>query len=171
MDVVRSTRLVQGPGRTRGTAKLLLSYLNGKMPVLVDTTLSVVDIADCTRGHLLAEVHGASGQRYVLSGTAMPIREAVAMLERASGISRPMRMLPAWAATVMGAAVGAVGRVRKRRVSFCPEMVRTLLHGHTYDGSRATRELGLEYTPIEESVGRMVHWYREQGLIGSPSAG
>ena len=44
-------------------------------------------------------------------------------------------------------------------------MVRTLLHGHAYDGSRATRELGLVYTPIEETIRRTLAWYEERGLI------
>jgi dihydroflavonol-4-reductase len=160
---------VQGPGRTRGTAKLLLAYLNGRMKALVETRLSIVDIADCTEGHLLAERHGRPGERYVLCGATMPIREAVDLLGRVAGIERPVRMLPPPVARAAGEAVGAVGRLRRRRVPFCREMVRTLLHGHAYDGSRATRELGLEYTPIEESVRRLVAWYREQGLIDSPA--
>jgi dihydroflavonol-4-reductase len=50
-------------------------------------------------------------------------------------------------------------------------MVRTLLHGHTYDGSKATRELGLVYTPLEETLLRTVAWYVEQGLVHRPLPG
>jgi len=49
------------------------------------------------------------------------------------------------------------------------ELVRTLLHGHRYDGSKATRELGLTYRPIEETVARTLAWYAERGLIHRPS--
>jgi dihydroflavonol-4-reductase len=49
-------------------------------------------------------------------------------------------------------------------------MIRTILHGHAYDGSRATRELGVTYTPIEESIRRTVAWYVEQGLVETPPA-
>ena len=52
---------VQGPGRTSGTARLLIGYLNGKLPAAVDGPLNVIDIADCTRGHLLAEERGVAG--------------------------------------------------------------------------------------------------------------
>ena len=70
LDVVHvNPSSVQGPGRTRGTAKILLDYLNGKLKVMVDSTLSVVDIADCTEGHLLAETRGRAGERYLLSGS------------------------------------------------------------------------------------------------------
>ena len=47
----------------------------------------------------------------------------------------------------------------------CREMMRTLLHGHRYDGSRAERELGLAYTPLAETLRRTVVWYRSVGLI------
>jgi dihydroflavonol-4-reductase len=49
-------------------------------------------------------------------------------------------------------------------------MMRTLLHGHAYDGSRATRELGLVYTPFEESLRRTVDWYVAEGLAPAASA-
>jgi dihydroflavonol-4-reductase len=47
----------------------------------------------------------------------------------------------------------------------CREVVRTVLHGHAYDGSRATRELGLAYSPLEESLRRTLDWYVEAGLV------
>jgi dihydroflavonol-4-reductase len=65
-----------------------------------------------------------------------------------------------------GAAVmEAVARLKGGKPRVCREMVRTMLHGHAYDGSRATRELGLEYTPAQETVSRLVAWFREEGLI------
>ena len=51
-------------------------------------------------------------------------------------------------------------RVRGRKPPVCREMVRTLLHGHRYDGSRATRELGLGYTPVRETFRRTIDWAR-----------
>jgi dihydroflavonol-4-reductase len=47
----------------------------------------------------------------------------------------------------------------------CPEAVRTLLHGHRYDGSKATRELGLTYTPVEDTLRRTLEWCAERGLV------
>jgi dihydroflavonol-4-reductase len=55
LDVVSvNPASVQGPGRASGSAKLLLDYLNGRIPAVVDSRISLVDIADCTEGHLLA---------------------------------------------------------------------------------------------------------------------
>jgi dihydroflavonol-4-reductase len=48
-------------------------------------------------------------------------------------------------------------------------MVRTLLHGHAYDGSRATRELGLDYTPLEDTLARTIAWLVAEGLVPTGS--
>jgi dihydroflavonol-4-reductase len=49
-------------------------------------------------------------------------------------------------------------------------MIRTLAHGHAYDGSRAARELGFSYTPVEQSVQRAMSWYSEHGYLDPPLA-
>jgi dihydroflavonol-4-reductase len=161
----------QGPGRTGGTARLLLGYLNGTLRSAVDTRLSVVDIADCTRGHLLAEERGAPGERYVLCGASLTVREGLELLGRVTGLGEQPRFLPPRLALLLAGGVEVVGRARRRKPSVCREMVRTLLHGHTYDGSKATRELGLVYTPLEETLRRTVTWYVEQGLVRRPLPG
>jgi dihydroflavonol-4-reductase len=161
---------VQGPGRTRGTAKILLDYLNGRLRMVVDARMSLVDVADCVQGHLLAETRGVPGERYVLSGTTITVREALALLARVAGIDRPTRRLPPALARAAAVAIEGAARLRKRRPPLCREMIRTILHGHAYDGSRATRELGVTYTPIEESIRRTVAWYVEQGLVETPPA-
>lgn len=166
LDVVSvNPASVQGPGRTRGTAKLLLDYLNGRLKFLLDARMSLVDVADCTEGHLLAEARGTPGERYVLSGAATSVREAIDLLARVTGIERRTRTLPARVAVAGGAAVEAVARLRRHHPPVCRELVRTLIHGHSYDGSKATRELGLAYTPLEETIRRTVAWYRERGLV------
>jgi dihydroflavonol-4-reductase len=162
---------VQGPGRTGGTARLLLGYLNGTLRSAVDTRLSVVDIADCTRGHLLAEARGAPGERYVLCGASLTVREGLELFGRLTGLDEQPRFLPPRLAVLLAGGVEAVGRVRRRKPPLCREMVRTLLHGHTYDGSKATRELGLAYTPLEDTLRRTIAWYVDQGLVGRPLPG
>jgi dihydroflavonol-4-reductase len=162
---------VQGPGRTRGTAKLLLGYLNGTLKAVIDSRMSVIDIADCTTGHLLAETHGVAGERYLLSGSTLTVKEAIAVMAKVAGIEGVPRMLPAPAAMATATVIGAIGKIRKRRAPFCREMMRTLLHGHAYDGARATRELGLVYTPLEETLARTLAWYQQHGFITRPLPG
>jgi dihydroflavonol-4-reductase len=156
---------VQGPGRATGSTKLLLDYLNGKLKAIVDSTISLVDIADCTEGHLLAEARGEPGERYVLSGATVTVREGIELLERLTGVNEPVRTLPPAVARAAAVAAETVARVRGKTPRVCRDLVRTALHGHSYDGSKATRELGLTYTPLEETIRRTVEWFRDEGLV------
>ncbi|NIA24481.1 MAG: NAD-dependent epimerase/dehydratase family protein [Gammaproteobacteria bacterium] len=156
---------VQGPGRVTGTGRLLLALLNGRLPFIINTRISLVDITDCARGHLLAETEGASGERYVLSGFTMSMEDAVCILGDVAGVRLRVRTVPASLASLAGLATEAVGRLRKRTPVFCTEMARVIRFGHAYDGSRATRELGLRYTTPHDTIARTVAWYRENGYL------
>jgi dihydroflavonol-4-reductase len=158
---------VQGPGRLHGTARLLLAYLNGTLKFLVDTQISFLDIADCTAGHLLAEQHGKAGERYVLNAATLTTRELIAIVAGATGIERRVRWLPGRVAMAAAVAVEAAARAARRKPPICREMMRTLLNGHVYDGSRAERELGLHYTPVEDTITRTLRWYSENGYLAA----
>jgi dihydroflavonol-4-reductase len=165
-DVVYvSPSSVQGPGRSGGTGRFLIAYLDGRLKVFVDTHVSLVDIQDCVAGHLLAAERGEPGERYLLNGIRLPIVDLLELAAEVAGVTRAPRLLPRPLATVGGATAELVSRARGKHPSVCREMVRTLLHGHRYDGSRAERELGLVYTPARETILRTVEWARSEGLL------
>jgi len=157
---------VQGPGRTGGTARLLIGYVSGRLRWTVDATFSLVFVDDCTRAHLLAERRGAPGERYLASGATLTVREAVAVLDRVAGAGRRVHYLPGWTASAGAGLVGGACRLAGRQAPVCREMARVLRHGAAYDGSRATRDLGLTYTPLEDWLRATVEWYRAEGLVG-----
>ena len=156
---------VQGPGRTSGTARFLLAFLDGRLKLFVATTVSLVDIADCSEGHLLAAQHGAAGERYLLNGMNLSVTDALRLGSEVAGVNRKPRMIPRQAALPATYAIETAFRLARRRSPVCHEMVRTLLHGHRYDGTRATRELGLQYTSPRETLLRTVDWARSAGLL------
>jgi dihydroflavonol-4-reductase len=156
---------VQGPGRAGGTGRILIAYLNGRLRAFVDTTLSLVDIDDCSAGHVLAAERGRPGERYVLNGATITSLEALDIVSELAGVRHDVRLLPAPVAKAAAAAVELGFRAARRHPPVCRAMVRTMLHGHRYDGSRATRELGLEYTPIRETLRRTIEWARAEGLV------
>lgn len=156
---------VQGPGRTGGTGKFLLAFLDGRLKVFVPTNVSLVDIADCVEGHLLAAERGMAGERYLLSGVTLTISQAFTLAGDVANVRREPRLLPRPLATVAATIVERSFRLARRHPPVCREMVRTLLHGHRYDGSRAERELGLTYTHPRETLRRTVQWAQEQGLL------
>jgi dihydroflavonol-4-reductase len=156
---------VQGPGRASGTGRFLLAFLDGRLKVFVNTHVSLVDIGDCVEGHLLAAERGVAGERYLLSGIRLTIVEALALAAEVAGVERRPRLVPRFLAAAGGAVAETSFRLLRRPPPVCREMVRTLLHGHRYDGSRAERELGLTYTPARETLLRTVEWARGEGLL------
>jgi dihydroflavonol-4-reductase len=156
---------VQGPGRAGGTGRFLIAFLDGRLKVFVDTWVSLVDIQDCVAGHLLAAEHGAAGERYLLNGIRLPVTDLLSLAAQVAGVTATPRLLPRPLATLGGATAELAFRARGRHPPVCREMVRTLLHGHRYDGRRAARELGLTYTPAAETLRRTVEWARAEGLL------
>ena len=159
---------VQGPPRTGGNGAIIIAYLNGKLPVFVETQVSVVDIEDCVEGHLLAAEHGETGRRYVLNGATLHSLEALEMVSELSGVRDRVRMIPPAVARAAAAIAEAAYRIRGKTPSVCRARIRTILHGHRYDGSRAARELGLEYTPVAETFERTIEWAVSEGLVTRP---
>jgi dihydroflavonol-4-reductase len=158
---------VQGPGRATGSTRLLLDYLNGRLKAVVDSTLSLIDVADCTTGHLLAASRGKPGERYVLSGATLTVREGLALLGALAGVEQPVRTLPPSLAMAVATGVEAIAWIRRDTPRICRELARTLTHGHAYDGSKAANDLGLRYTSIEETLRRTIDWWVDQRLVGA----
>ncbi len=97
----------------------------------------------------------------------MTSREAVGLAEEI--VRRPIKALwiPPWLMTTLGAtAASVVSRVRPD-AGICPEFVNTLSHGHRFDGSKATRDLGLVYTPVRDTFVRTIDWFLAAGLLNA----
>lgn len=156
---------VQGPGRSGGSAKLLLYALRSRRPWLVETSISVVDIEDCTTGHILAADHGRAGRRYLLSGATLRVSDAIDLAESVSGRTIDPRWLSEGVVRTIGRPVSAILALVMPRSEVCPALIDTLLHGHRFDASRSERELGMRYTPIEDTFRRTIDWLVDQGLI------
>ena len=165
--VAVSPSSVQGPGRTTGTAKLLIGVARARVAVLVRTWLSLVDVDDCAEAHVLAARRGAPGERYLISGSSVTADEAVAILRAVTGRPRRVVWIPRAAIRAASPAAALLARVGSADPVVCPGMLRTLLHGHRYDGSRATRDLGLAYTPLEDTLRRTLDWYASRGMLRS----
>lgn len=154
---------VQGPGRSGGSARILRYALTAKRPILYDSVLSFVDIRDCSLGHIAAAERGRAGSRYLLSGASLSVSEAIDLAQEISG--RTIR--PRWVSegTMRTLGTAGAGVASLFRGDICPDLIRTLLHGHRFDGSLAERDLGLVYTPIETTFADTIAWFEEAGLI------
>jgi dihydroflavonol-4-reductase len=156
---------VQGPGRLDGMIRLFIAAARGRLPIVVRTSVSFVDVADCARGHVLAATKGRPGQRYLFTGATMTTDEILAMLRRITGRGRRPIRVPASAVTAAAGVVEVAYALARRDPPICREVAVAVAHGRAYDGSRATRELGLRYTPPEETIRRTLTWLNDIGRL------
>ncbi|HEX8133333.1 MAG TPA: NAD-dependent epimerase/dehydratase family protein [Actinomycetes bacterium] len=159
---------VQGPGRTTGTAKVFIGYLNGRLRFDLPARFGLCYTDDCVSGHLLAEAKGRPGQRYVLNTATLTNSDAIDLIAVIAGLADRPRTLPLPVAMAAASVAEAFARLRDRPPRLCREFVRTAGHPHLYDGSRAERELGLRYTNLRAAMEATVHWYVQQGLVTRP---
>jgi dihydroflavonol-4-reductase len=159
---------VQGPPRKTGNGALIIAFLNGRLRVFVDTHVSVVDVQDVADAHLLAAERGRPGQRYILNGATMTSPEALELVSSLSGVQHKVPMVSPPVARTTATVIEAALRLAGRTSPICRARVDTILHGHRYDGSLATRELGLRYTPVSETFRRTIEWAVAEGLVTRP---
>jgi dihydroflavonol-4-reductase len=159
-----------GPGdwKPTPTGKIILDFLLGSMPAYVDTGLNFVAVEDAARGHLLAAERGKIGERYLLGGKNMTMKELLDALAKITGLRAPTRQIPHGAALVAAYADAAFCRIRGREPRIPVEGVRIARHKMFVNDAKARRELGYESAPVEAALERAVHWYCENGYAKVP---
>ena len=157
---------VQGPGRATGSAQMLIRVLESRRPILVNTNISIVDIEDCTKGHIAAATLGEPGRRYLLSARAITVCDAVSVAGDLVGRPIQPHWVPAGLIRAFGEPLAWAANKAWPDAGICPALVRTLLHGHRFDATRATDDLGVGFRPATETLGRTAEWLVAQGHVG-----
>ena len=156
---------VQGPGRVSGTAKLLISTLNKNYPFLIKNNISVVDIDDCTEGHYNALLYGKENNRYVLNSFQTSSYELVEILKNISSWQGKPIYLPKSLLNFFAPLGDVYGRLTKSNPLLCIESAQVLTHGHIYDGTKAEKDLKLNYTTINDFIKKTVNWLIDENYI------
>jgi dihydroflavonol-4-reductase len=156
-----------GPGdwKPTPTGKIILDFLRGQMPAYLDTGFNLVPVEDCARGHLLAAERGCAGQRYILGGRNMTLKETLDALARATGRPAPRIRLPHSVALAAGFVENAFSRAIGREPQIPLEGVRMARHKMFVDDSKAVRELGFQAGDVEAALARAVAWYEANGYV------
>jgi dihydroflavonol-4-reductase len=161
-----------GPGdwKPTPTGKIIVDFLNGRMPGYVDTGLNFVPVEDCARGHLLAAERGAAGERYILGGPNLTLKQMLDMLASVSGRTAPRWKFPYILAYAAGCVDTAVSGLLGREPQIPLEGVRMARHKMFVDASKAGRELGFVSAAIEAAIARAVAWYEANGYVAAARA-
>jgi dihydroflavonol-4-reductase len=145
------------------TGRIILDFARGAMPAYIDTGLNFVDVADVAVGHILACERGRVGERYILGGENLTLKEAFERLGRVSGVKAPGRRVPYWAALAAGAITTAWARVSGGEPRAPLDAVRMARKKMFVTSAKAERELGYTAGPVEEALRRAVEWFRREG--------
>ena len=147
------------------TGKIVLDFLNGKMPGYVETGLNFVGVEECAAGHLLIAEKGKVGERYLLGGENLTLKAMLDMLAKITGLRAPMLKIPHGLALGVAYANTAFSRLVGREPGIPIEGVKIARHMMFVDSSRAKRELGFKAGPVAAALERAVRWYDANGYI------
>jgi len=147
------------------TGKIILDFLNGKMPGYVETGLNFVGVEECAAGHILVAEKGIAGERYLLGGENLTLKAMLDILADMTGLPTPSLKIPHGVALGVAYAETAFSRLIGREPQIPVEGVKIAQHMMFVDASRAGRELGFQAGSVSAALERAVRWYEANGYI------
>ncbi len=150
------------------TGRMIRDAALGKMPAFVDTGLNIVHVDDVAEGHVLAMAQGRIGERYILGGDDMPLRDILAVITGAAGRKPPRVRLPRRALFPLAHGVELWARlVTGREPLFTVEGLKMAAKRMYFSSAKAKRELGYAPRPGREALIDAVKWLNEAGIVAS----
>ena len=146
------------------TGRIVVDFLKRKFPAYVETGLNLVDATVCARGHIAALEKGKSGERYILGGENLTLKQILDKLGKITGLPSPKIKLPyafAFAAGVVDEAI--TGGLLHREPRATVDTVRMGKKKMFASSDKAERELGWKIVPVEPALRRAVEWFRGNG--------
>jgi dihydroflavonol-4-reductase len=148
------------------TGRIVLDFLKRKFPAYVETGLNLVDVRECALGHVAALEKGRSGERYILGGEDLTLKQILDRLGEITGLPSPKIKLPYFFAFATGVIDEAItGRLLKREPRATVDTVRMGRKKMFASSAKAVRELGWKIVPVEGALRRAVEWFRSNGYV------
>jgi dihydroflavonol-4-reductase len=160
-----STPIGPGDVKPTPTGQIVLDAVSGRIPAYVDTGLNIVHVDDVAAGHLLAFHRGRVGERYILGGEDMTLREILAEIARLTGRKPPRIRLPHGAVLPVAYASDTFARLTGRTPRITVEGVRMARKRMFFSSEKAARELGYRWRAPTRAFEDAVLWFREQGFV------
>jgi dihydroflavonol-4-reductase len=147
------------------TGKIILDFLNGKMPGYVETGLNFVGVEECASGHILVAEKGKIGERYLLGAENLTLKRLLDLLAEITGLQAPKWKIPHGMALGVAYVESAFARLLGKEPQITVEGVKIARHMMFVDASRAKRELGFQPGPVRAALERAVRWYGANGYV------
>jgi len=155
-----------GPGdiKPTPTGRIVVDFLKRKFPAYVDTGLNLVDARECAEGHLLALEKAVPGERYILGGENLSLKQILDKLAVLTGLPSPTIQLPYAVAYATGVVdTFFTGTLRRREPRVTLDSVRMGRKKMFVTSSKAGHTLGWSPGPVEGALQRAVEWFRANG--------
>ncbi len=147
----------------KGSRKTQLKVAQGKFPVYPPGGVNVVAVEDVVDGIMAAWRKGRTGERYIMSGENLLLKDVFEMIARASGVKPPSIGLPKAAVFAIGK-VGDVMESMGRKGPLNTENAWTAVLYHWFDSEKAQREFGMKFKPASHAIEQSVRWMKENHL-------
>jgi dihydroflavonol-4-reductase len=146
------------------TGRIVLDFLLGNFPAYMETGMNLVDVRDVARGHLLAFERGSRGERYILGGENLTLKQILDMLGELTGLRSPTMKVPHAVAMAFAAFDQTFnGYLRNREPRATVEEVRMGRKFMWVDSAKAERELGYRHGEVREALQRAARWFVDHG--------
>jgi dihydroflavonol-4-reductase len=151
------------------TGRIVVDFLKRKFPAYVDTGLNLADVREVARGHLLAMEKARPGERYILGGANLTLKQILDKLSELTGLPSPTMKVPH--AVAMGFAVfdqfftGTILGKEPRATIDAVKMGRKKMFAAS---TKAEYELGYKVLPVEDALRRAVEWFQTNGYVEEP---
>ena len=150
------------------TGKMVVDFLNGRIPSYIDTGLNLVHVEDVAMGHWLAAQKGRIGERYILGGENLTLKQVLDLLAEVTGLPGPKFKTPYAIAYAFGAVDTAIA-VMRGTVPLAPlDAIKMAKHYMWFVSTKAETELGYRARPARAALKDAVAWYLANGY--APSA-
>lgn len=146
------------------TGRIVVDFLNKKFPAYVDTGLNLVDVSEVARTHCAALEAGRSGERYILGGENLTLKQILDKMSAITGLPSPTMKVPhAVAMTFAFFDEMITGRILGREPRATVEAVRMGRKKMFASSAKAQRELGFRVVPVYEALRAAIDWFRAHG--------
>jgi len=160
-----STPIGPGDVKPTPTGQIVLDAARGRTPAYVDTGLNIVHVDDVAAGHLLAFHRGRIGERYILGGQDMTLREILTLIALLVGRRPPRIRLPHGAVLPVAYLAELYARLTGRPTRVTVEGVRMARKRMFFSSDKAARELGYRWRPPSEAFTDALRWFEENGYL------
>ncbi len=148
------------------TGRIVVDFLKKKFPAYVDTGLNLVDVTECARGHVSALEKGRSGERYILGGENLTLKQILDKLAAITGLPSPKIRVPYVVALATGVVDQVVtGYIRGREPRATIDAVRMGRKKMFVSSGKAERDLGWKTVPVDDALRRAVEWFQANGYV------